>query len=415
MRRALASFGSMLAGFACAGLLLLVGPVDAAAFDRMVVTYGLREYAEYDDNLFFAVEGEPKISDVAINTAPDLSFLYDDGKTRLLGRASYRRESFIDNREGSGNYYSFSGEFSRLLTDQVSFSLLGGYTNYASLQQGQVLQEPGQRNVIRPIRGAVTEGTVFSPSLSVFWSRRFGTSLTYEDNQSFTEGGLGQIGRSIALNGFYGLSRRTTLRGFLVAQSNRNSRLPLVERSDTDSFAARFGFQHTFSPRLTAELSAGPQWTKDVNTPRNVTVLYNGITEVVVDPVLGLTAPAYVSEPGKKVEDTSLGLSFSLQMSYQLDKRTNLALFAAQGTTSGQGAAGTQLTQELQLTASRHFGSKWNLSVRGAWQKQSSVTKDVSILFFPVNIGGIVVQSPDPITGEFAALDRRSFDINARL
>ncbi len=404
MRRALASFGGLLAGFACAGLLAFVGPADAGGFDRMIVTYGLREYAEYNDNLFFAAEGQEKIGEVAINTAPDLSFLYDDGRTRLLGRASYRRESFIENREGSGNYYSFSGEFSRQLTGQISFSLLGGYSNAASIEPGQVLQEPGQRIVVRPVRGAVTEGTVFSPSLTVFWSRRFGTALAYEDNQSFTEGGLGSIDRSVSLSGFYALSQNTSLNGSLVGVTNRNLRQPLVDKSDTNSFAARFGFRHTLSPRLTMDLSAGPQWTKDINVPRNVTVLYNGITKAVVDPVLGLTENVFVREAGRRVDDLSLGITFNLGFEYQIDKYTTLSLFAAQGTTSGAGTAGTQKTQQLQVIGSRALSSKWNLSVRGAWVKQTGGDRKYVVLF-----------TPDPFTGEIQALDRRSFDINARL
>ncbi|MDP3936785.1 MAG: hypothetical protein Q8R92_01460, partial [Deltaproteobacteria bacterium] len=269
--------------------------------------------------------------------------------------------------------------------------------------------------VIRPIRGAVTEGTVFSPSLTVFWSRRFGTSLFYEDNQGFTEGGLGSINRTVALSGFYTLSRNTTLSGVLAGATNRSLHFPLVEKSDTNSFTARFGLVHTFSPQLTVDVSAGPQWTKDINAPRNVTALYNGITQAVVDPVLGLTENVFISEAGRKVDDVSLGLSFSLKVSYQVDKKTNLSLFAARGTNSGQGTAGTQETQELQVTGSRAFNSKWNLSVRGAWQRQTSGDRKYSILFLPVVINGIVIHSPDPVTGEFQALDRKSFDIDARL
>lgn len=392
-----------LAGLGGACLLILLFPIAAQAFDRFTATYGLREYYEYNDNLFYATEGEPKVRDGSINTAPDLSIVYDDGETRWLARGSYRRESFIDNSEGSGNYFALSGEFSRVLNDRMTFSLLGGFTDSSAIELGRVLTEPGQRNVVRPIRGEPTTGTLWSPSLSIFWSKRFGTTLAYEESQVFTENSLGTVEKSVSLSGYYALTPNTILKGVVVGVTNRNSGLPLADKSDVNSFVARFGFLHTFSRRFTMDLSAGPQWTKDVNLPRNVTVLYNGRVRVT-DPLFGTSVLVDYREPGQRVQDLSLGLSVNLRLNYQFDSRTNLSLFLAQGTTSGEGAAGAQATQELQFNLTRQLSSNWGLALRAGWLKQTSIDKDVIILF-----------TPDPFTGETQALDRRSFDINARL
>ncbi|MFQ5457340.1 MAG: hypothetical protein ACE5FC_02645, partial [Myxococcota bacterium] len=149
---------------ACAPAILF--PAPAFGIDRVTVTHGMREYAEFNDNLFNTREGDEdteKIDDIAINTAPDLSILYDDGETRWLARGSYRRESFRDNPDASGNYWAASGEFSRALSERVTFAVLGGYTNFASLELGRTLGEPGQRTVFRPVRGRRTIGTFWSP------------------------------------------------------------------------------------------------------------------------------------------------------------------------------------------------------------------------------------------------------------
>jgi hypothetical protein len=132
-----------------------------------------------------------------------LSILYDDGKTRWLARGNYRRESFPDNQQMSGDYYAISGEFSRELNDRHAFSILGGYSVSSSLVAGEALTEPGQLQVIVPTRGNSTTGTSWSPSISSFWSRRFSTTLTYEANQSFAGQGGNVFNRYIALSGGY--------------------------------------------------------------------------------------------------------------------------------------------------------------------------------------------------------------------
>lgn len=395
-------------GLACLAAAFSLGaclPEEAWGIDRIAVIYGLREYAEYNDNLFNASEGggSEKIDEISINTAPDISILYDDGETRWLARGSYRRESFPDDPEASGNFGSVSGEISRVLNQRVTFSLLGSYSRFDALELGRVLTEPGQQAVVRPIRGASTTGTFLSPSLTVFWSRRFQTTLSYEHNEGKTSGSFKSIDRSVSLSGVYALTPRSTLNGLLLAQTNRNSGLPFIDRQDVDTVVARFGFNRVFTPKLTINLSAGPQWTKNINLPDKVTLLRNALVEEVVDPVFGLTELAFLKEPGTEVDDLSLSLSLNLQIAYQMNRDTSMSLLLSQGTTSGAGAAGTQETRNVVFNVTRTLNSDWSASLRAGWTQRQSIPTDIAVLV-----------AKDADTGETLALDRNSFGLSDR-
>ncbi len=382
---------------ACLMVLASVGP--AGAMDRITLAYGLREYVEFNDNVFFASDDEDKIRDVALNTAPDLSLLHDDGETRWLVRGSYRRESFLDNREASGDYYALSGEFSRALSSRVTFSLLGGYTSSSSVILGRVGEEPGQREVVQPSRGSLNKATFWSPSLTVFWSRNFRTDLTYEDNQSFTGGGINTIDRSLTLSGAYALSARTIVQATLIGLANRNSGQPGVDLQDSNVFMTRVGFSHVFSPRLTVDISTGPIWTKNVNFPDRVTLIRNALVKECG--FLGLTCEqVFLREPDKKVEDISMSLGVNLGLIYQLDRDTTASLLVSRSTESGEGVSGTQETDRIRVDINRRIGPRWGLRVVGAYSRRSSVLNELAIL-----------STKDPDTGQQEALDRTSFDL----
>jgi hypothetical protein len=380
-------------------LIVLCTAVPAGAIDRITVTYGLRENLTFNDNLFFARSGEDKISDVAINTQPDLSILHDDGETRWLVRGSYRRESFLDNRDASGDYYALSGEFSRALSNRVSFSLLGAFSRSSSIELGRVLEEPGQRDVVRPSRGSISKSTFWSPSLTVFWSRRFRTNLTYEDSQRFSGNALNSVDRSLTLTGSYALSPRTVLQAVLLAAANRNSGSPFVDMQDTNFFVGRVGFSRVISPKLTVELSAGPNWVKDINFPERVTLIRNTIVSKCS--FFGITCePAFLKEPNQKVENLGLSLAFSFLLSYQWDRKTIMSLAASRSTSSGEGAAGTQQSDEVSVELRRTLGPRWDFSLTGQLSRRTSVPNEFSIL-----------PTKDPDTGEQQALDRKTFDL----
>ncbi len=396
-------------GLACLAAAFSLGvflPEEAWGIDRIAVIYGLKEYVEYSDNLFNLSEGDDegeKIDDIAVNTAPDLSILYDDGETRWLARGNFRRESFPDNREASGNFWGVSGEFSRALNDRATFSLIGAFNSDSSLVPGRVLSEPGQRAVILPVRGETSEGTFWSPTLTVFWSKRLSTTLSYEDNRSFASSGQNSADRTISLSSAYALTRRTTLKGFLLATANRNRGQAFSDRGDVNTFVARFGFVRVLNRRLTLDFSAGPRWTKTINLPDKVTLLRNTIVQEVVDPVFGLTQPAFLKEPGRKVDDLSVGLSLNLLVSYQVNSKTFISLLVAQGMTTGQGIGGTQETRDATLNLTRVLSPNWSASLRAAVTTRESVPNEFAILV-----------TKDPKTGEILALDRKTFDIDDR-
>jgi hypothetical protein len=381
---------------------------DAAAFENFTLLYGLKEYAEYTDNLFFTDAGQ--IRDVAINTVPDLSLLYDDGKTRWLARGSYRRESWIDNSEVSDNYWSFSGEFNRQLSGRVSVGLVGGWTRQRSLELASVLDEPGLRTVFTPSRGSLTTGTFWSPSMSVFWSRRFRTDLIYEDNQSFTRGsantpvgGFGSpdqnsIDRSVTLAGLYAWSRRTTLRGILQASTNRNSGFPFASENDSNTYSFRVGFTTIVTPRLTLDLSAGPQVTDQINLPERVT-LFRNVRIEKVDPVFGTKEIVFLQEPNQKVEAVSPSLALTASMTYQLDPRSRFTFDAVRTTTSGEGISGTQQRDSLSLGFDRSLSRRWNINVSGRYAKTTSIFNQF-----------LITQARVPETGQQIAFDRETFD-----
>jgi len=383
--------------------LMVFGAVgNAAAFDNLRVIYGLREYGEYNDNLFSGTFG--KIGGTAINTNPDVSFLYDDGKTRWLARGNYRRESFVENRDASGDYYAFSGEFSRDLSNRHTFSILGGYTFSSSLLLGQALTEPGQPQVIVPTRGASTTSTNWSPSISSFWSRRFTTTLSYDDTRSFGSDNSDIFDRSIALSGGYALSPSTTIIGVLQGGTNRSHGRRFADQQDANTFATRFGFSRVMTPRLTVELSAGPQWTKEINLPDEVTLIRT-LTVVPKDALFGPTdAPVFIREPGTKVNDTSMSLAFSLRINYQINQGTRFSLDAGRSTDSGQGVNGTFEQNTLGIALDRTLSSRWHLSVGVRYLRATSIARAFSIL-----------PTVDPETGEREALDNASFDIQQRL
>jgi hypothetical protein len=388
-------------------LIVLTTVAPAGAMDRITLRYGLREYIEFNDNLFFASDEQDKIQDGALNTAPDLSLLHDDGKTRWLVRGSYRRESFLDNREASGDYYALSGEFSRALNNRVTFSLLGGYTRASSVILGRVGEEPGQRDVVRPSRGSLNKATFWSPSLTVFWSRKFRTDLTYEDNQSFTGGGINSIERSLTLSGAYALSPRTVAQASLMGLTNRNSGQPGADMQDSNVFVTRIGFSRVFSPTLTVDISGGPIWTKNVNFPDRVTLIrnavvtecsFNGIICSQRDPDTGELL--FLTEPDQKVEDISMSFGLNLGLVYQPDRETTVSLLVSRSTDSGEGASGTQQSDGVRLGITRRLGPRWLMRVAGLYSRRSSVLNELAIL-----------STKDPDTGQQEALDRTSFDL----
>ena len=384
-----------------AALIVFGAAGNAAAFDNLRVLYGLREYGEYNDNLFSGTGG--KIRETSINTAPDLSILYDDGQTRWLARGTYRRESFPDNREASGDYYAFSGEFSRDLSDRHTFSILGGYTFSSSLVLGQTLTEPGQPQVIVPTRGANTTSTNWSPSISSFWSRRFTTTLSYDDTQSFGSGNNNIFDRSITLSGGYALSPSTAITGVLQGTTNRNRGTLFADQQDANTFAARVGVSRVMTPRLTVELTAGPQWTKEINLPDEVTLIRNFKVKVT-DPLYGTSEQVFVKEPNLPVNDTSVSLAFTLGIKYQIDQNTRLAFNAVRSTDSGQGVNGTFQQDTVGIALDRTLSRRWHLNVGARYLRATSIARAFSIL-----------PSVDPETGEREALDNASFDIQQRL
>jgi hypothetical protein len=393
------SLAATLRGLVGACLIVLSTAVPAGAMDRITLTYGLREYLEFSDNLFFASDDQDKVRDAALNTAPDLSILHDDGETRWLVRGSYRRESFIDNREASGDYYALSGEISRALSNRVTFSLLGGYTRSSSIVLGRVGEEPGQRDVVRPSRGSLNKATFWSPSLTVFWSRKFRTDLTYENNQSFTGGSVNSIDRSLTLSAIYGLSARTFLQASVTGLTNRSSGQPDADMQDSNVFATRVGFSHVFSPRLTMDITGGPIWTKNVNFPDRVTLIRNALVKECS--FFGLTCEqAFLREPDQKVEDISMSLGLNLGVEYQPDHKTTIGLSVTRDTSSGEGVSGTQQTDVIRVVVGRRFRPRWLLSVAGTYSLRSSVLDELAIL-----------STKDPDTGQQEALDRSSFDL----
>jgi len=378
-----------------AAILALVGAVPARAVDNLSIIYGLGEYAEYNDNLFNSNKGQVK--DTAINTAPDLSILYDDGKTRWLGRGSYRRESFPDNRALSGDYFATSGEFSRELTDRLTFSLLGGYTRQSSVQLGNTLSEPGQLQVIVPTRGAGATGTFWSPELTVFWSKRFRSSLSYSDTQSFSSGGTNLMNRSLMFASAYAFSPRTMGQIVVAGSMNRNSGFAFAEQNDTNGFVARVGLSRVFSRKFTVDLSLGPQWTDQIELPDRVTLLKKIRW---FDQLFGPSDEELpLKQPHTKVDTISLSSAFSLTLNYQWDTNTRLSLAADRSTTSGQGATGTQQQDSVRVTLDRALGQRWRLGLSGGFTRTRSISNQFAILL-----------SKDPVTGERLAQDRRTFD-----
>jgi hypothetical protein len=376
----------------------LAGASPARAWDNLAIIYGLGEYAEYNDNLNNSNKGQ--IKDTAINTAPDLSIVYDDGKTRWLARGMYRRESFLENRAGSGDYVATSGEFSRVLTDRATFSLLGSYTRQQAFVIGSALTEPGQTPVIVPNRGSTTVGTFWSPELTVFWSRRFRTSLIYSDRQSFSIGSVNQINRDLTFTSAYAFSPQTIGQLIVSGSRSRNSGAPFVFRGDTNGFVAQVGLSHTFSRRLTLDCSAGPQWTDQVMLPDRVTLLKR-ISSTVFDPLFGTFDQLLVmKEPHKKVNRISLSAAFDLALNYQWDANTRLSVGADRSTTSGQGLAGTQQQDVVRVAVERALGQRWALNLSGAFMRTSSIYNQFAILV-----------SKDPVTGETQAEDRNTFDL----
>jgi len=382
-------------------LFVLAAAGNAAAFDNLQVLYGLREYGEYNDNLFSTSQG--KIPATSVNTVPDLSILYDDGKTRWLARGNYRRESFPEEQSQSGDYFSISGEIARDLNDRHTFSILGGYTVSSSVILGQALTEPGQLQVIVPDRGSRTIGTSWSPAISSFWSRRFATALTYADMQTFTRDGNDVFGRSLSLSGSYVLSPSTVLNAVLQGKTNRNSGTPLADEQNANTFTARFGFSRVMTPRLTLALTAGPQWTREINLPDRVTIVRNAGFKKF-DPVLGTFEQAFMKEPGTTVEDTSVSLSFTLGINYQIDRNTRFSLDAIRSTNSGQGVNGTFEQNEVGIALDRELSRRWHLSIGARYVRATSIARDLSIL-----------PDLDPETGERVALDNASSDIQQRL
>ncbi len=380
-----------------AAALTLAGAVPARALDNLSVIYGLGEYAEYNDNLVNSNKGQVK--DTAINTAPDLSILYDDGKTRWLARGTYRRESFLDNRSGSGDYFAASGEFSRELTNRVTFSLLGSYTQQQSLLLGSTLTEPGQQSVIIPSRGSPTIGTFWSPELTVFWSRRFRTSLSYSDTQSFSIRGANRIDRALTFTSAYAFSPRTIGQLIVSGSRNRNSGFPFAFLNNTNGFVARVGLSHTFSRRLTVDFSLGPQWTDQIELPDRVTLLKN-ILITQPGPLFGTFEQVPLKEPHTKVDRIGLSSAFSLALNYQWDANTKLSMAADRSTTSGQGVAGTQQQDSVRVSIDRMLGQRWGLSLSGGVTRTRSIFNQFAILV-----------SKDPVTGETLAQDRKTFDI----
>ncbi len=384
-----------------AALLVLGTAGNAAAFEDLRVLYGLHEYAEYTDNLFFTSVG--KTAQVSLNTVPDLSILYDDGKTRWLARGYYRRESFPDEPDLSGDYYAISGEFGRELNAHHSFSVVGGYTSSSSILLGETLTEPGQLNVLVPQRGAGTTATAWSPAITSFWSRRFTTNLAYEDSQSFADEGTDLFNRALTLSGAYALSRTTFLRAVLQGATYRNRGQPFVDQGDANTLTARVGFARVFTPRFSMELTAGPQGTKEINLPEQVTLIRNARIKKC-DPVLGTCEQVFLTEPGVMVENTSVSLAFTLVMDYELDRSTRLSLSATRSTDSGQGVNGTFEQDEAGIVATRALSPRWNVSVGARYIRGESVARAFSIL-----------PTVDPATGEREALDNKSFDIGQRV
>ncbi len=384
-----------------AALIVLAVAGNAAALDNMSILYGLREYGEYDDNLFFSSQGQ--IKETSINTVPDLSIVYDDGKTRWLARGFYRRESFPDNQELSGDYYAISGEFARDLNDHHTFSIVGGYNYSSSLILGQALTEPGQLNVIVPTRGARTTGTNWSPSISSFWSRRFTTTLSYDDSQSFASEGNDLINKSVTLSGAYQLSSSTILQSVIEGTTNRNSGFPFAEQQDADVFTTRVGFSTVLTPRLTMDITAGPQWTREINLPDKVTLIKN-IRYKKTDPVLGTFTQPFVKEPGTKVDDTSVSLALAMAINYQINRTTRLAFDATRSSDSGQGVNGTFEQDQVGLTLDRELSRRWHLSIGTRYLRAKSISRAFAIL-----------PTVDPETGERDALDSKTFDIPQRL
>ena len=382
-------------------LFVLAAEGNAAAFDNLRVLYGLHEYAEYTDNLFSGSQG--KIQEMSVNTVPDLSILYDDGETRWLARGNYHRESFPNEQSLSGDYFSISGEIARDLNDRHTFSILGGYTVASSIILGRALTEPGQLQVLLPDRGSRTEGTAWSPALSSFWSRRFATTLTYGDIQTFTRDGNDQFGRSLSLSGAYVLSPSTVLNAVLLAGRNLSSGTPLADEQNANTFTARFGFSRVMTPRLTLALTAGPQWTREYNLPDRVTLLRNALVKNY-HPSDGTFEQEFMKEPGTTVEDTSVSLSFTLGINYQIDRRTWFSLDAIRSTNSGQGVNGTFEENQVGITLDRELSRRWHLSIGARTLRAMSIARDFSIQ-----------SNLDPDTGERVAQDNASFDVQQRV
>jgi len=381
-------------------LFVLAAAGNAAAFDNLRVLYGLHEYGEYNDNQFYTSRG--KIHATSVNTVPDLSILYDDGQTRWLARGNYRRESFPEEQSQSGDYFAISGEIARDLNDRHTFSILGGYSVASSVTLGQALTEPGQLQVIVPDRGARTIGTSWSPSISSFWSRRFVTTLTYGDNQTFTRDN-DIFGRSLSLSGAYVLSPSTVLNAVLAGGTNQYSGTPLADEQNANTFTARFGFSRVMTPRFTLALTAGPQWTKEINLPDRVTLIRNALVKNY-HPGDGTFDQDPMKEPGMTVEDTSVSLSFTLGINYQIDRSTRFTLDAIRSTNSGQGVNGTFEQNEVGIALDRELNRRWRLSIGARYVRGMSIARDFSIL-----------PSVDPETGEREALDNASFVIKQRV
>jgi len=384
-----------------AALLVLPAAGSAGTFDDLRVLYGLSEYAVYTDSLFYTSVGQT--AKVSLNTVPDLSILYDDGKTRWLARGYYRRESFPDERDLSGDYYAISGEFGRELNAHHSFSIVGGYTSSSSTTLGETLTEPGQLEVVVPRRGVRTTGTAWSPSITSFWSRRLTTNLAYEDTQSFTGDGSSLFNRALTLSGAYALSPTTALQVVLQGATYLNRGQPFVDQGDANTFTARVGFSRVMSPRFTMVLTAGPQWTREINLPDQVTLIRNARIKKT-DPIFGTSEQLFLTEPGVEVENTSVSLAFSLGMNYRIDGSTSVALEAVRSTDSGQGVNGTFEQDEVGVVLSRGLSRRWQLSVGARYLRGESISRAFAVL-----------PTVDPETGQREALDSKSFDLGQRV
>jgi hypothetical protein len=189
----------------------------------------------------------------------------------------------------------------------------------------------------------------------------------------------------------------------LQGTASRNAGQPFVDQLDANTFTARVGFSRMFTPRFSMEVTAGPQWTKEINLPEQVTLIRNARIKKF-DPVLGTFEQPFLTEPGQEVEDTSVSLAFTLRMNYELNRSTRLSLDAVRSTDSGQGVNGTFEQDEVGLVMTRDLSHRWSLSAGAHFLRAESISRAFSIL-----------PSVDPATGEQEALDNKSFDLGQRV